>query len=207
MAACPALRCRMIQLMVVLFGVGRAARRPGPRGSARRVPTGILRSVEQPHPGEAGEERLGATSALPALPDRLDLRHPDSSIEHAEPGDSRCTPSEAVIRTTHSNASLYARGARRRRSGSASGYPLCAGVDHDARVGVAAVLLLADHELAVPSGRAPVHAAQGVARAVLAGGEVVVVAGDAALHELRGALAVGEGRAAGRELRRHPGRR
>ena len=72
------------------------------------------------------------------------------------------------------------------------GIPGKSGVDQDAGIRMAAVLLLAHHQLAVPRRRPPVNAPQRVAWAVFTGGQVVVVAGHPALHEVRIAFAVGQ---------------
>ena len=61
-------------------------------------------------------------------------------------------------------------------------------VEQDARLGVAALLLLAHHQLAAPGGGRPVHAAQRVAVPVLAGDELVGVRMRAPLQAVHHAV-------------------
>ena len=75
-----------------------------------------------------------------------------------------------------------------RRSPDARGRPDEGRVEQDARLGVAALLLLAHHQLAAPGGRRPVHAAQRVAVAVLAGDELVGVRMRAPLQAVHHAV-------------------
>ncbi len=98
-----------------------------------------------------------------------------------KPFSSRCTPIEAAISMPSSKA-WFGPSSCSRRSEDTLGRPDEGRVEQHARLGVAALLLLAHHQLAPPGGGRPVHPPERVAVAVLAGDQLVGVRVGAALQ-------------------------
>ena len=193
---------------VVLVGVDehREARACAPRGPGRRASdaAGSGSTCAGGAAAPASSSRARSSSSVRSPPG---MRYPPSYAAPAMTaalgvGDLRAAHPEARARAGARRSRRRPRCPARsrssrpsscsRRSADTRGRPDERRVEQDARLGVAALLLLAHHQLAAPGGGRPVHAAQRVAVAVLAGDELVGVRVRAplqAVHARRRSLA------------------
>ena len=192
------------------------ARLAGPR-PAPRTPVGARRRRAR-RPRSATSRRARSSSSARSPPG---MRYPPSTPPTAMPPRSgsatlRAAHPEPALEQVHADrggdldAELEAEVRRRRRARGAArdarDRPDERGVEQDARLGVAALLLFAHHQLAAPGGRRPVHAAQRVAVPVLAGDELVGVRMRAPLQPVQDAVDArrrAERRVERRDPRRH----